>query len=106
MVYIHILYTYIHYISLLQIEGAICSTEELKSHDNALHHINFTLQHTDDQHVDQDLHKWIINMDVESSKKTTWFNIAGNVQRTAAAETHTTMVPRDWKVCVICKFIR
>ncbi|XP_061389205.1 uncharacterized protein LOC133324377 [Musca vetustissima] len=85
-----------------KIEGAICSTEELKSHDQSLRHINFTLQHTDDQHQDQDLHKWIIDMDVESSKKTTWFNIAGNVQRTAVAKgsNAASTEPKDWKACI------
>lgn len=54
--------------------------------------------HTDDQHLDQNLHKWIINMDVQSSKKTSWFNVAGNVQRTAAETPQTPQT--DWKVTV------
>lgn len=52
--------------------------------------------HTDDQNLEQSLHKWIINMDVQSSKKTSWFNLAGNVQRTAAETSE--MSQTDWKV--------
>ncbi|KAI8129767.1 Vitellogenin-1 [Lucilia cuprina] len=87
---------------LTKIEGAICSTEELKSHDSIDRNINFTLIHTDDQNMEQNLHKWIVNMDVQSSKKTSWFNLAGNVQRTAAETAD--MPQTDWKACVNVTF--
>jgi len=65
----------------------VLKTSELKGKK-----IGFTLEHADETHNVESLHKWNVALDVQTSTKSSWFKVTGKVQRNSKDD------EEDWKV--------
>ncbi|SPP84272.1 uncharacterized protein LOC117585887 [Drosophila guanche] len=76
-----------------KLEGSLCADDVLKTADLKGRQIALTLQHTDEtQNVDA-LHSWNITLDVQTSTKSSWFKVIGQIQRNSKDD------EEDWKAC-------
>ncbi|XP_030375006.1 uncharacterized protein LOC115624412 [Scaptodrosophila lebanonensis] len=76
-----------------RIDGSICREDVINTPDLRGQQIGFTLQHADDTHNVEALHKWNLTLDVQTSTKTNWFQVRGKIQRNSKTD------GADWKAC-------
>ncbi|KRG01396.1 uncharacterized protein LOC6573593 isoform X2 [Drosophila mojavensis] len=76
-----------------KIDGNICVEDVLKTSELKGKQIGFTLEHSDETHNVQSLHKWNVIVDIQTSTKSNWFKVSGKVQRNSKDD------EEDWKAC-------
>ncbi|XP_068157824.1 vitellogenin-5 [Drosophila tropicalis] len=75
-----------------RVDGNTCVEDVLNTADLKGKEITFTVHHTDLTHNVEALHKWNVSLDVQTSKKSSWFKIIGKIQRSSKDN-------EDWKAC-------